>query len=91
MALENEIDTEKSLEKTPDPDGLVPLFISCDMQLLKRGKASDSLTWHTAIMGSKTKQTSLATLVQITCVVSVKVLHQKIKNQLIITASKIAK
>lgn len=56
MALENEIDIEKSLGKTPDPDGLVPLSISYDMQWLKRGRANDSLTGHGAIMGSKTKK-----------------------------------
>ena len=56
MALENEIDIEKYLGKTPDPDGLVPLTISYDTQWLKRGRANDSLTGHGAIMGSKTKK-----------------------------------
>ena len=56
MALQDEIDIEKSHGKTPDPDGLLPLSISYDMQWLKRGKANDSLTGHGAIMGSKTKK-----------------------------------
>ena len=56
MALQNEIDIEKSNGKTPDPDGLIPLSISYDMQWLKRGRANDSLTGHGAIMGSKTKK-----------------------------------
>ena len=56
MALENEIDIEKYLGKTPDPDGLVPLTISYDTQWLKRERTNDSLTGHGAIMGSKTKK-----------------------------------
>ena len=42
-------------------------------------------------MGSETKKMPLPTLVQITWVVYVKVIDQKVKNQLIITASKITK
>ena len=56
MALEYEIDIEKSLGKTPDPDGLVPHFISYDMHWLERGTANDSLTGHGAIMSSKAKK-----------------------------------
>ena len=52
MALQDEIDIEKSHGKTPDPDGLLPLSILYDMQWLKRGRANDSLTGHGAIMGS---------------------------------------
>ena len=32
MALQNEIDTDKSHGKTPDPDGLIPLSILYDMK-----------------------------------------------------------
>ena len=46
MALQDEIDIEKSHGKTPDLDGLLPLSISYDMQWLKRGRANDSLTGH---------------------------------------------
>ena len=56
MALQNEIDIEKTHGKTPDPDGLIPLSIPYGMQWLKRGRANDSLTGHGAIMGSKTKK-----------------------------------
>ena len=56
MALQNEIDIEKSHGKTPDPDGLLPLYISYAMQWLKRGRANDSMTRDGAIMGSKTKK-----------------------------------
>lgn len=56
MALENEIDLEKSSGRAPDSDDLFPLSVSYDMQWLKRGRANDSLTGHGAIMGSKTKK-----------------------------------
>ena len=56
MALENEIDLEKSSGGAPDSDDLFPLSVLYDMQWLKRGRANDSLTGHGAIMGSKTKK-----------------------------------
>ena len=56
MVLENEIQIEKANGGTPDPDGLMPISVSYDMQWLKRGRANDSLTGHGAIMGSKTKK-----------------------------------
>ena len=56
MALENEIDLEKSSGRAPDSDDLFPLSVSYDMQWLKRERANDSLTGHGAIMGSKTKK-----------------------------------
>ena len=55
MALQYETDIEKFHGKTPDPDGLIPLSISYDMQWLKRGRANDALTGHGAITGFKTK------------------------------------
>ena len=42
MALENEIDLEKSTRRAPDSDDLFPLSVSYDMQWLKRGRANDS-------------------------------------------------
>lgn len=55
MVLEKEIEIEKAIGGTPDPDGLMPISVSYDMQWLKRGRANDSTTGHGAIMWSKTK------------------------------------
>jgi len=56
MVLENEIQIEKANGGTPDPDGLMPISVSYDMQWLKRGRANDSLTGMGQSWGQKQRK-----------------------------------